>query len=88
MAVVGVGRMGALHAETLAAMDTIDVVAVADARPDVAGRVATSIGADDYRSLAALSERDDITGWLIATPTTTHPAVVEAALDAGVHILC
>lgn len=88
MAVVGVGRMGALHAETLAATDAIDVVAVVDARPDVAGRVAASIGADDYQSLAALSERDDITGWLIATPTTTHPAVVDVALEAGVHILC
>ena len=25
---------------------------------------------------------------LVATPTPTHPAVVEAALDAGLHVLC
>mgnify|MGYP001821986852 CR=1 FL=1 len=88
MAVVGVGRMGALHAEALSATDSINVVAVADARADVAGRVAASIGADGYESLTALSERDDIAAWLVATPTTTHPAVVEMALGAGLHVLC
>ena len=88
LAVVGVGRMGALHAETIAAADSIDVVAVADSILDVAGRVAEQIGADGYESLDALSERDDVEAWLIATPTTTHPSVVEMALDAGLHILC
>ena len=88
LAVVGVGRMGALHAETLAAMDSIDVVAVADSIGDVAGRIADQVGADGYESLDALIERDDVEAWLIATPTTTHPPVVEMALDAGLHILC
>jgi len=88
LAVVGVGRMGALHAETLAAVDSIDLVAVADARSDVAGRVGEQIGAEGYESLDALSERDDVEAWLIATPTTTHPSVAEMALDAGLHILC
>ncbi|MGB5731124.1 MAG: Gfo/Idh/MocA family oxidoreductase [Acidimicrobiia bacterium] len=88
LAVVGVGRMGALHAETLAAADSIDVVAVADSISDVAGRVADQIGADGYESLDALSKRDDVEAWLIATPTTTHPSVVEMALEAGLHILC
>ncbi len=88
LAVVGVGRMGALHAETLAAVESIDVVAVADARLEVAGRVADSIGADGYQSLEALRERDDVAAWLIATPTTTHPPVVEMAIGAGLHILC
>ena len=88
LAVVGVGRMGALHAETLAAAESIDVVAVADSISDVAGRVADQIGADGYESLDTLTERDDVEAWLIATPTTTHPSVVEMALEAGLHILC
>ena len=52
--------MGALHAETLAAMDSIDVVAVADSIGDVAGRIAEQIGADGYESLDTLIERDDV----------------------------
>ena len=88
LAVVGVGRMGALHAEKLAEVDSIDVVAVADAQLDVAERVAASIGADGYESLEALNKRDDVAAWLIATPTTTHPEIVEMALGAGRHVLC
>ncbi|MGB5731082.1 MAG: Gfo/Idh/MocA family oxidoreductase, partial [Acidimicrobiia bacterium] len=80
--------MGALHAEKLAEIDSIDVVAVADAQLDVAERVAASIGADGYESLEALSKRDDVTAWLIATPTTTHPMSVEIAREAGRHVLC
>jgi myo-inositol 2-dehydrogenase/D-chiro-inositol 1-dehydrogenase len=88
LAVVGVGRMGAVHAEALAVVDSIDVVAVADAIPDAALRVAQKIGVVDYTSLGELTERDDVEAWLIATPTTTHPTVVEAAIGAGLHVLC
>lgn len=80
--------MGAQHAETLAAMESIDVVAIADADPGAAGRVAASTGARSYMSLEELADKEGVEGCLIATPTTTHPAVVETALGAGLHILC
>lgn len=88
LAVVGVGRMGTFHAEALAPMHGIDVVAVADVRPDAAREVGARIGAASYSSLDGLAGRDDVEGWLIASPTTTHPAAVSKALDAGVHVLC
>lgn len=88
LAVVGVGRMGAIHARSLAACDTIDVTAVVDAVPEVADVVAHDIGAQSYSSPAALLERDDVEAWLIATPTATHPAVVTTAIEAGLHVLC
>ncbi len=88
LAVVGVGRMGAIHAETIAPMFGIDVVAVADTSPEVARAVGERIGATAYSSLSDLAARGDVEAWLIATPTTTHPAVVSTALDAGLHVLC
>ncbi len=88
LAVVGVGRMGAVHAETISPLAEIDVVAVADTYPDVARGVGERIGAEAYSSLSDLADRDDVDAWLIATPTTTHPAVVSMALDAGLHVLC
>lgn len=88
LAVVGVGRMGAFHAETLAPLDEIDVVAVADTFPDVARGVGERIGAAVHSSLVQLAERDDVDAWLISTPTTSHPGVVTVALDAGLDILC
>jgi len=80
--------MGAIHAETLAPLDDIDVVAVADPLPDAALEVGERIGAAAYSSLSELRDHDDVRAWLIATPTTTHPEVVSMALDAGVDILC
>ncbi len=88
LAVVGVGRMGAIHARTVATSDLIEVVAVADVDASSAESVAGEIGADAYSSLEDLADRSDATAWLVATPTTTHPEVVRLALRAGLHVLC
>jgi myo-inositol 2-dehydrogenase/D-chiro-inositol 1-dehydrogenase len=88
LAIVGVGRMGAFHAETLATMDTIDVVAVVDRRPGIARQVAEKVGSAYHSSTSALLERDDVEAWLVASSTLTHGEIVGSALDAGLHILC
>ena len=88
LAVVGVGRMGAFHVHTLAGLDAVEIVAIADAIPGLARSVARDIGAAPYPSPVALLERADVDAWLIATPTITHPEVVAMALDAGFHVLC
>lgn len=80
--------MGALHARTLAGLDTIDVVGIADTNPELVESVARDIGAAPYSSSTALLERDDVEAWLLATPTTTHPGLVRMALSAGLHVLC
>jgi len=88
LAVVGVGRMGAFHAETLAAMDTIDVVAVVDTRPGVARQVSEKVGSAYHSSASVLLEGDDVVAWLVASSTSSHAEIVGSALDAGLHILC
>jgi myo-inositol 2-dehydrogenase/D-chiro-inositol 1-dehydrogenase len=80
--------MGAIHARSLAASDSIDVVAVVDAVPAVATAVAREVGAVPYSSPGALFDRGDVEAWLVATPTATHPAVVTMAIEAGLHVLC
>lgn len=87
LAVVGVGRMGRIHAEQMTNLDEIDLIGVSDANSDVAGSLAAELGVESIDP-AVLPDRDDIEAWVIATPTTTHGAVVETALDAGVHVLC
>ncbi len=88
LAVVGVGRMGAFHARTVASSDLIDVVAVADVDGAAAESVGREIGAVAYSSLDELARSGAAEAWLIATPTTTHPEVVRLALDAELHVLC
>jgi len=88
VAIVGVGRMGALHARTLAKVPEIELVAVVDARPEAVRKAAGDTGAEAMESLNALVARSDVEAWVVATPTPTHPELVGIALDAGVHVLC
>ncbi len=88
LALVGVGRMGAFHARTLAPSPLIDVVAIADTNATAAAALAAELGAATFSNLDDLADAEDIDAWLISTPTTTHPDVVRAAFAAGVHILC
>lgn len=88
LAIVGIGRMGALHARVLGAEEGIDVVALVDTRPGVAEAAAADLGAEAYSSVEELAESADLDAWLIATPTPTHPELVELAVGRGLHVFC
>ncbi len=79
--------MGAVHAKTIAPSPLVDVVAVVDTDTAAAAAVAGEIGASPHTDTSHLADTD-ADAWLIATPTTTHPALVRQALAAGVHVLC
>jgi predicted dehydrogenase len=86
MAVIGVGRMGAFHVETLERMSDAVVVAVADPNELAARR---SIGRrpiawfEDYRALLAQSDLDAVT---ICAPSSAHAEIALAAISAGKHV--
>lgn len=67
----------------------LELVAVADIRPEVAERTARRYGAadwySDYRQILA---RDDIDLVDICTPEFLHAEQVVAAAEAGKHVLC
>jgi len=84
--VAGVGRIGAMHAGNLAALATVDDVVLADGIAGRAERVAAELGVSAADDLDELFRRVD--GVVIATPTSTHPAVLRASLAAGVPALC
>ncbi len=89
LALVGLGRMGSVHAKAIAALDSIDVVAVADPSADV--RAAAALMFPKARLLAEPADAFTATGveaCLLATPTPLHPAQVRAAIAAGLHVLC
>ena len=84
-AVFGVGYMGKFHAEKFAANGEAELVAVADADAARAAEIAGALGcghAVDYRSLLA-----GIDAACVAVPTEKHHEVVQACLQAGVHVL-
>lgn len=86
LGVLGVGRIGVMHATYAVASPAIDEVTVFDTDPARAEEVAQQVGARSSADLDAVLAHCD--GVLVATPSPTHPAVVLAALAAGVPVLC
>ena len=89
VAVLGVGMMGAFHADALATrVKGAQVVVINDFVPDKAAEVSARVGArvvDD--PLAAIAD-PEVDAVLIATPGKAHAEQVQACLDAGKPVLC
>ncbi|HKA04480.1 MAG TPA: Gfo/Idh/MocA family oxidoreductase, partial [Acidimicrobiales bacterium] len=86
--IVGVGRIGAMHADLLASqVPGASLAAVADARPAAAAEVA---GRHDVPALAvdALIESPDVDAVAICSSTDTHVEVMVAAAKAGKAVFC
>lgn len=85
VAVVGAGNMGGFHADLLGAMDEVTELLVVDAHEARADEVALRNGGRAATLEDAIDAAEAI---IIATPPELHRSVVEAALDAGLHVLC
>ena len=90
VALIGAGRMGALHAETLARrLPGARLAAVADAAPGAAERLAGVLGADRaYTDAAQLWDDPSVDAIVIAAPARSHADLVVAAAAAGRHVFC
>ncbi|MCV0402595.1 MAG: Gfo/Idh/MocA family oxidoreductase [Chloroflexi bacterium] len=85
VAVIGAGSMGGMHADLLGRMDEVEALFVVDADGGRATTVAERIGGRAVSFEDALREADAM---VIATPPQLHREAVDAALDAGLHVLC
>ncbi|MGE4529727.1 MAG: Gfo/Idh/MocA family protein [Acidithiobacillus sp.] len=82
-AVIGVGHLGRFHAQKYAQLSQLQ--GVYDANPARSAEVAQELGCRAFTSVAELLAEVDAVS--IATPTSTHFAVAEMAMQAGVHCL-
>ncbi len=85
-AVIGAGRLGGFHAQKLAAMEQVELVAVADPVPAQRNRVAAECGTRalaDYRLLAA----EKVDAVVVAAPTLVHHPIGMEFLSRGIHVL-
>lgn len=82
-AVIGVGHLGRFHAQKYASLSALQ--GVYDANPARAAEVAEELGCRVFASIPELLA--SVEAISIATPTSTHHEVAEAALRAGVHCL-
>lgn len=84
---LGCGRIGRVHGNTLRGMTTARAAAVADAVPAAADALAATLGAR-VMDAAALINDPGIDAVVIGTPTTTHFDLIHAAAAAGKAIFC
>jgi myo-inositol 2-dehydrogenase/D-chiro-inositol 1-dehydrogenase len=84
--VAGVGRIGAFHASTLADLEDVERVVVADAVPEQAARLAAEKGYGLAPSVDDLLSVVD--GLVVATSTPAHAPTVRLAVSAGVPTFC
>jgi myo-inositol 2-dehydrogenase/D-chiro-inositol 1-dehydrogenase len=87
LGVIGLGRIGAFHTETLSNLDGVDGLVITDERPDVVAAVATKFGARPVDSVEQLLN-SGIDGVVVAAATPAHAELTLAAVAAGLPTFC
>jgi myo-inositol 2-dehydrogenase / D-chiro-inositol 1-dehydrogenase len=87
LGLIGLGRIGAFHAQTLTDLPVVDSLVVTDAVASRAAEVAAKLGAEPADSPAALLAAG-VDGVVVAAATDAHPELILAAVAAGLPVFC
>ncbi|GGR07692.1 Gfo/Idh/MocA family protein [Streptomyces pilosus] len=85
--ILGLGRIGAFHAETLSGLDAVESLVVSDPFAEAAKAAAERFGAEVADSPEALLAAG-VDGVVVAAATDAHPALIVACAEAGVPVFC
>jgi myo-inositol 2-dehydrogenase/D-chiro-inositol 1-dehydrogenase len=88
IAVLGAGRIGKIHAASVAANPKARLIAVADPIPEAVEPLAASLGADAMTEPMEAIARPDVDAVVIGTPTDTHVGYLLKAVELGKAVLC
>ncbi|ATJ84704.1 inositol 2-dehydrogenase [Halomonas beimenensis] len=87
LALIGAGRIGKVHAQTIDRSPDVTLAAVSDFHADAAETLAHQYGTRAIEA-EAIFEDDDIDAVLIASSTPTHADYLERAARTGKAVLC
>ncbi|MGI5472231.1 Gfo/Idh/MocA family protein [Streptomyces sp. CA-132043] len=87
LGIMGLGRIGTFHAQTLAALDAVDSLVVTDPVAAAVSAAADRLGAEPADSPEAVLA-SGVDGVVIAAATDAHPALLHAAVEAGLPVFC
>jgi myo-inositol 2-dehydrogenase / D-chiro-inositol 1-dehydrogenase len=85
--VIGAGRIGKVHAATIAGNPKAKLAYIADAMPKAAEELAAKHGAN-VASVDEIVKAKDVDAVLIGSPTPFHAEQIQAASNNGKHIMC
>ena len=87
LGLLGLGRIGAFHAETLTSLPAVESLVVSDPVTALAGEIAAKLGAQAVDTPEALLA-SGVDGVVIAAPTDLHPELILLCIAAGVPAFC
>ncbi|HEX6707044.1 MAG TPA: Gfo/Idh/MocA family oxidoreductase [Albitalea sp.] len=87
-AMVGLGKMGLSHLAILRAHPQIELVAACDATAYLTDILTRYAGLKCHADYDRLLEQEALDAVVIATPSRLHAAMVEKALERGLHVFC
>jgi scyllo-inositol 2-dehydrogenase (NADP+) len=86
--IVGLGKMGLSHLAMLRAHPQLEIVGVCDSAGylvDVLGKYTGLTGFTDFNRMLDVAKPEAL---LVATPSKAHAAMVQTALERGMHVFC
>lgn len=86
--VVGLGRLGYVHAVNAAKSKRGRLAAVCDQQEDLASDTARELGCSFYTDLDRMLENKEIDAVCVVTPTALHVDPVQAVAEAGKALFC
>src|ERR1700730_3202942 len=86
-AIVGCGKVAATHAMAYRALPNSELVSVCDVATERAQGFAGKFQVRGYTDLAEMLQREKVDVLSVCTQHTQHPAAVEIAAAAGVHVM-
>jgi len=88
LGLIGLGRIGAFHADTLAGLEAVDSLVVYDSAPALVDAVTARLpGVEAAASVDELLS-SGVEGVVIAAATVVHPELILASLAAGLPTFC
>ncbi len=88
IAVLGCGRIGAMHAANVAAHPRSELAGVFDVHAPAAEAIANRLGVTSFASAEDIFSADDVDAVLVASSTATHVDFIERGVAAGKPVLC
>lgn len=86
--VVGLGRLGYIHARNVQKTSKARLVAVCDQQEDLGKTIASELSCRNYTSIQDMLEDKDIDAVCVATPTALHVEPVTTIAQAAKPIFC
>ncbi len=85
---IGTGRIGLVHAGSIADTKGAELTWVCDPFIEGAERISAQFGGKITKNPEDVFASGEVDVIVIASPTSTHVDLISAAIDAGVHVLC